>query len=123
MARLRSLIGPLTAAWLLCQGAGLAAPPVLLWMASPAAIGECTCSHGDHAICPMHHRRTPATRCSIGPSNGVDTAILSTMLTGIGLLMPVELQAVPTTTRTPIRLEVRVASLRPAAPDPPPPRA
>ena len=123
MTRLRSLIGPLTAAWLLCQGIGLAAPPVLLWMALPAAIAECTCAHGDHAICPMHHRRVPATRCSMGPSDNGDTAILSSMLTGNGILTPVVVAAVPITASAPVRLEIRVASLRPAAPDPPPPRA
>jgi hypothetical protein len=123
MASLRRLLGPLAIAWLLCQGTGIALGPVTLWVASAEPELECTCTHGDHSICPMHHRPTATPRCAIRAAADVPVAALVTLLAGAGLMPPAAstLPRVPTSTAMPI--DNASASVRTAPPDSPPPRA
>ena len=125
MMGLRRALGRIAVAWLLCQAATLTLVPAAF---SSGAAGvhalECTCSHGDHAVCPMHHKPAPGAKlCLMRSANDSGIAVLSWLLNGVGL-MPAAGQSVATASE-PARLffAVTTASLRPAPPDPPPPRA
>jgi hypothetical protein len=122
MVRLRRILGPITATWLACQVAGLTAAPMVFWIAAPADVVGCTCAHGDHAMCPMHHRPASGTRCAMQATHGGGTAILSTLLSGVGIITPVTVAVVPAPITAVSRFDLRPASFRPAPPDPPPPR-
>jgi hypothetical protein len=121
MRCLRRMLGPVATVWLLCQAAGLTSAPLIVWITSPAHVDECTCGHGAHAMCPMHHRPSE-TECSMRAADDKSTAILSSLLPGVGVLARSTASIVPGPTLTILRLDVVVASLRPPAPDPPPPR-
>ena len=54
--RLRRLLGPLAAVWIACQLCFLVGGPIALVARVADEEPECTCTHGDHAMCPMHHR-------------------------------------------------------------------
>src|SRR5438046_7006390 len=65
MGFFRRVLGRLALASLLTQALTLTAVPAALLTNAGSAV-ECTCSHGDHAFCPMHHPR-PAShnRCAM----------------------------------------------------------
>jgi hypothetical protein len=125
MRPVRALLGPLAAGWLLCHAITLAAVPVVLWVA--AADAEpiiCTCVHGDHAICPMHHKRSsgPAL-CAMQDGGGGGTAVLTPVPGPLGVV-PLFIDVVLPRGATPnAGASTATASLRPVPPDPPPPRA
>ena len=88
MTRLRRALGRIAVAWLLCQAATLTLVPAAL---SSGAVGvhalECTCSHGDHAVCPMHHKPAPGAKlCLMRSANDSGIAVLSWLLNGVGLM-------------------------------------
>src|SRR5215470_8310805 len=87
MKRVRRALGLLTASWLVTQAALLISPSIaLLAAAHEETAAECTCAHGDHAICPMHHRPAQGTRiCLIG---SVDDALatLGSLFQAAGLM-------------------------------------
>jgi hypothetical protein len=125
MRLLRVLLGPLAAAWLLCHATMLAAVPVLLWVA--AADAEpivCTCMHGDHAVCPMHHARSsrPAV-CAMQDASGGGTAVMTPVPGPLGVVPLVVKLAAPDGTAPRGVAGTAAASPRPVPPDPPPPRA
>lgn len=124
MKRLRRALGPIAVAWLLCQGATLTAAPVVFWLNPAEGVLECTCAHGDHAICPMHHRpAADSTLCLMRSANDSGAATLTSLLSGVGIV-PAPAQVVaPASTPAVVVRETTTPSLRPAAPDPPPPRA
>ena len=62
MARIRRALGRIAVAWCLSQLAGMTIAPTIL-LAWGADALECTCDHGDHALCPMHHPRNGARTC------------------------------------------------------------
>lgn len=72
MSYFRRIIGPFTAVWLLVQIGGVAVESAA-WALSDDL--ECTCAHGDHAICPMHHR--PALRHGRCAMRATDTGELA----------------------------------------------
>jgi hypothetical protein len=113
-----------TAVWLVMQAALLASPSVVLLAAAHEETGaECTCAHGDHAICPMHHRPAPGTRiCLIGSAD--DTlATLGSLFQPAGL-MPSITSAVPLEPIPTASVESTFTiTCRSAPPDSPPPRA
>ena len=113
-------------AWLFCQAAGVVAAPVAFWATAEGEL-ECTCVHGDHAICPMHHRRSPDAphpRCVMQGTDDTAAVVLSTLLGGAAALMPSASVFIGAPPDEPVRPEVIAsASLRPAPPDPPPPRS
>jgi len=115
------MIGPLAAVWLMCQTAGLVLAPVTLWAVSTAL--ECTCGHGDHAMCPMHHRSTTSSRCSMRGADDAGTATLATLLGGVGV-MPIQgAVAAVAPTVAPLSRLVTTIVHRSTPPDSPPPRA
>jgi hypothetical protein len=78
MSYLRRLIGPFTAVWLLVHIGGVAVESAAWAVADDL---ECTCAHGDHAICPMHHR--PALRhgrCAMRATDTGELAVSSLLI-------------------------------------------
>jgi len=92
----------LAACWLVMQSALLISPSVVL-LAHEETAAECTCAHGDHAICPMHHRSSPGSRiCLIGSAD--DTlATLGSLFGAAGLI--------PAMTAAPAPAAIPVASI------------
>ena len=125
MTRLRCSLGPLAAAWLLCQVVTVTIAPSALWVYLGGA-GElaCTCAHGAESTCPMHHKTAAGSKLCLMRSVD-DTGALppSSPFGPIGLL--------PTRTRTTVLTSEGTASTLPVSPtadrslppDPPPPRA
>lgn len=121
MVALRHSRALVTTLWLVMQTALLISPSVVLLSAheEPA---ECTCAHGDHAICPMHHRPAPGTRiCLIG---GVDNtlATLGSLFQAAALMPSVTSALVPATTSIASISSSSAIPFRSDSPDPPPPR-
>jgi hypothetical protein len=112
--------------WLLCQAVGVMAAPVTFLVTAGGEL-ECTCLHGDHAICPMHHRRPPDashTRCAMQGTDDTAAVVLSTLLGGAAALMPSASVFIGPPPDEPVRPQIIAStSLRPAPPDPPPPRS
>jgi len=124
MIRLRRALGPIAVTWLLCQVATIAAAPVVIGLGASEELLECKCTHGDHAICPMHHRPAPGSKiCLMGSANNTSTAVLTSLFTGVGLIGDPFQVIAPSSTYTRVRTHGTPLSLRPAPPDPPPPRA
>ena len=123
MSRMRRAISRIAVTWLLGHMATLTLAPTVMWVGSPAALLECKCTHGGHAICPMHHKPAPGSKlCLMGSADDGDTAVLTSLFGGVGLL-PVSTPAVrPESQRAVVLAEPTTHSLRPAPPDPPPPR-
>jgi hypothetical protein len=124
MAGIRQARAFLTSLWLVMQAALLISSSVVLLTASHEETAtECTCMHGEHAICPMHHRPTPGSKiCLIGSTD--DTlATLGSLFQAVGLM--------PSVTSAPAPAVIAAASIsltssitvRSVPPDPPPPRA
>jgi len=114
----------LTALWLVMQAALLISPSiVLLAAAHDETAAECTCTHGDHAICPMHHRPAPGTRiCLIGSAD--DTlATLGSLFQAAGLMPSIMAASQPAATPTASIDSTSTITFRSVPPDPPPPRA
>ena len=114
----------LTAFWLAMQTALLISPSiVLLAAAHEETTAECTCAHGDHAICPMHHRPAPGTRiCLIGSAD--DTlATLGSLFQAAGLMPSFTAAPLPAATPTASIDSTSTMRFRSVPPDPPPPRA
>jgi hypothetical protein len=122
MLQLRRMLGPIAGTWLFCQTAGLMATPFAISVAFDADLIRCTCADGDHDVCPMHHRQASPAPCSIRATFG-DMALLSSILTSVGVLASAPTTITPAPAGTVIRDGLTPSSFRPAAPDPPPPRA
>ena len=124
MAHVRRLLGRIAVSWLLAHVGAIALSPVVLLVATAATPVECTCAHGDHALCPMHHAPKPGSRnCVIQASGESGLAALGPLFSGVGL---------PVTPTTLLPLETydlarragsSFTALRPVPPNPPPPRA
>src|SRR3954471_16754958 len=99
MTRLRRALAPLAAIWLVCQlGAAGLVPGALSAGGGPAPLSAgagqeraagCTCGHGAHAMCPMHHHKPsgPDRTCSMQPVNTAPAAVLSALV-GVPGFMP-----------------------------------
>jgi hypothetical protein len=123
MMRRSRTLGSIAAAWLFCQVATVTTAPVVFWIGSGEELLECTCSHGDHAICPMHHKPAPGSKvCPMKSADDSSAAVLTSLLTGVGLLAEPTDLAAPVSIQTVLVTEATRSSLRPAPPDPPPPR-
>ena len=126
MRLVRALLGPLAAVWLLCHATTLAAVPVVLWVAAADAEPViCTCIHGDHAICPMHHKRSsrPALCAMQDAGGGGGAAVLTPVPGPLGVIPLIVDFALPDRAAPPPGANTSTTSLRPVPPDPPPPRA
>ena len=124
MSRIRRVAGPMAAIWLLVQTATLVVVPAVFYAESGAAPVECTCVHdGNHHDCPMHHRSPLGARVCSQTTGTADLAALGSMLGDVGLV-PRPLDSVfPITTLLTLQRDASSTSLRPAPPEPPPPRA
>lgn len=124
MTRLRCALAPIAAAWLICQVSILITAPAAFWVASAEDLLECTCAHGDHAICPMHHKPAPGSKiCLMQGAGEGDAAVLSSLFGAVGLLPAPTPIAAPVSIQIVVDTEGTTTSLRPTAPEPPPPRA
>ena len=126
MHRLRRAAGSIAMAWLLCQTATVVlATAAFGFEAVAVKLLECTCAHGsEHSDCPMHHPASSSRQGSqLQCGNETDTALLGSLMGPLGL-MPAEARAVPSIPpRTYVPTDIATFVLRPAPPDPPPPRA
>ena len=113
----------LASVWLLMQAALLIAPSVVLLTTSHVEAAEaCTCTHGEHAICPMHHRPAPGTKiCLIG--SAVDTlATLGSLFQAAGLVPSITSAPAPAAILTASIDSTSTITFRSVPPDSPPPR-
>lgn len=117
----RRALGPFVMVWMLCQA--LAVAPGAFWLAfAEAAPPECQCIHGDHAICPMHHRPDPgSTICLVGSPDRSDVAALAWLWNAAPAPALAD-SFRPEPRPALLAVDFAIASLRPAPPDPPPPR-
>jgi len=124
MTRLRRTLGRIAVTWLLCQVSTMTLAPIVMWFGSGEALLECTCTHGDHAICPMHHKPVPGSKiCLMGSADNDSTGVLTSVFGGVGLApAPTPAAVPPGPLLAVLALDTTAHSLRPAPPDPPPPR-
>src|SRR5262245_42968296 len=100
MKRLRRALGPMAAAWLLCQAATWTATPLVFWLSPAAESLECTCAHGDHAICPMHHKPAAGSKlCLMRSADDSGPAVLTSILSAVGIVPAAASVLVPVTTQ------------------------
>ena len=101
----------------------LAVIPAVCASTPTAAVSECTCSHGDHQVCPMHHpAQKSKTGCSCRSATDGPAAILS-LIGQIGALpQPIDDVEVLTITGVAPRFEPSPLDTS-IVPDAPPPRA
>src|SRR3954465_2386903 len=120
MNGLRRVLGSIAVLWLCCHAATLTLVPVVLWPAATQAL-ECRCSHGDHALCPMHHAAATRSRsCVLQSAANDDTSMLSSLFVTVGLLpAPPERVAFPSSSPFFV-VDMTATSRRPAPPGPPP---
>jgi hypothetical protein len=126
LMRLRRVLAPVAAIWLLCQAGTVAFVPVALFLdAADSHADECTCGHGLGAICPMHHKPTgDSAECAMRAANGPAAAVLTSLVGMIGLAVEPGCSILPATASTYRGAAVvHLAGRRPVPPDPPPPRA
>jgi hypothetical protein len=122
--RLRRLLGPLAAVWIACQLCFLVGGPIALVARVADEEPECTCTHGDHAMCPMHHRSSglPQGWCAIGCDEGAEAGVLASVTGAPGILHSTPRVVDPPSTTTLGEVTSTTAIARPSPPDPPPPR-
>jgi hypothetical protein len=122
---MRGLLGRLATVWLLTHAATVIVVPAVLWIAAPeAAPIECTCAHGDHSYCPMHHTRAPRTGVCVMDSGGSGGAAVVTPLLGhVGIVPAPDPLFTPDRPAYLLTGTPAAAPRRAAPPDPPPPRA
>jgi hypothetical protein len=126
MSRLRRVLAPLTALWLLCQVGTLALVPSMLQGSAAAAHAtECTCGHGDGSMCPMHHHQPGGpVQCSMQPVHHSGTAVLTAVAAIVGFIaQPAGSIEPPRSVAHWHATDARAIGQRPVPPDPPPPRA
>jgi hypothetical protein len=115
----RRALGPIAAAWLVCQAATLALVPTL-----DATSTECTCAHGDGGTCPMHHKTASGIRVCMMQSAATSVPATLNSLFSVAGLLPAPPQAVRQVLRArAVLVERSILTERPSPPDPPPPRA
>jgi hypothetical protein len=124
MTPFRRALGRFAALWLVFQLTTLAAAPAVFWTTSHVEPVECTCVHGDHAICPMHHKSAAAMRlCLMQDADTADVAVLTSLLGHAGVL-PLALPAIAPVAAYHVVLDAASGPLdRPVSFDPPPPRS
>jgi len=129
MALVRRALRSLAAVCVCCQVVGYAASPVVLCFdgAHDSAAPDCTCAHGDHTTCPMHHSAptTPRSKsdCSCKSTADPASAILVAIV-GPTAVMPDRVALDAPRSASALDRESR-HHLQPAVagPDGPPPRA
>jgi hypothetical protein len=121
MAGIRHARALLTSLWLVVQAILLISPSIEL-LAAHEQIAECTCAHGEHAICPMHHRPAPGSKiCLIGSADNT-LATLGSLFQAAALMPAATPAPVPATTSIWSITSASTIAFRSVSPDPPPPR-
>jgi hypothetical protein len=125
MTRLRRALGVVAAVWLFCQVVAVALAPIAVATASTdGSAAECTCTHGENASCPMHHKRASgSTICVMQNATGEATVLLTTLFGLAGLTSPPVVLAVPVQPGRVALTDPQMIAAHPTPPDPPPPRA
>lgn len=124
MTRLRRALGPIAGIWLVCQLGLVPVAPIVLGVGAAEERIECTCVHGEHATCPMHHRAAlGSTICLMRSADNGGAAVLGSIVHFIGVLPELAQTLDQGSRRTIDRMATTPTSLRPSPPDPPPPRA
>src|SRR3954471_636592 len=88
----RRVLGRVALACLFGQLATSAVVPAVLIALSESSL-ECTCSHGDHAMCPMHHRSS-GTRCAMRGAPDLAECVVAALF-GFTGVMPSTASAAP----------------------------
>ena len=122
MTPLRRMVGRIAVTWLLCNVAGLVSGAIAFAITSHD-LTECTCAHGDHTICPMHHRSAAGTRCAMRAAHDNSMVGFPSVFSIAGIIAPATAIAVPAPTTVVVPFDLARPAFRPASPDPPPPRA
>jgi len=129
MLMLRRRLSRFAAGWLVCQLCVLSVTPAILCARMPSTAGgvECTCSHGDGQVCPMHHTtstsKSKTKPCSCRSTTDSAAVAIASLFGQTGVL------AAPIGAADPLRSSEHVVrsesdpldSFR--VPDAPPPRA
>jgi len=111
--------------WLCCQLSILTAAPLSLFAGAAHAADSlsCTCVHGDHAQCPMHHPAHPKPDCQCRNTTDPDAATIVSLLGPVAVLVGTPSRLTPPAiTKSPAHQITRFISFI-APPDGPPPRA
>ena len=101
MTPIRRALGAVAVAWCLCYTVGATAVPVIMLLTGAESL-ECTCVHGEHALCPMHNSRSGARTCVMdasgdGPVNmtvsasGLSDFVLSSEPSPLPLFVPTKI--------------------------------
>jgi hypothetical protein len=123
MACFRHWLPSIAGVWLWCHVALLAAPTIV-FVTAPAALLECTCTHGEHAVCPMHHRPAAgSTICLIQSADHSSTGVLASIFTFVGVLTSSVQTVAPQPSLPAFFAAVTTPSFEFLPPDSPPPRA
>jgi hypothetical protein len=105
------------------QAVSLALVPVVLWVTLGEGL-ECTCGHGDHATCPMHHRRPAGSkRCTMNSATNVATVVLASLFGPLGEPAATAKTGIALVTPSVTVAPAEATTTRAIPPDPPPPRA
>lgn len=122
MARMRPLLTRFAFVWLLCHATTLTVTPTILPFGGGAML-ECNCVHGDHAICPMHHKPVQGSELCLMQSAEDGRVATFSWLLNLGLLPGPTATIAPECRQIRAHIDLTTATLQPSPPDPPPPRA
>jgi len=127
MKGLRRQLVRLAGGWLVLQFCLVSAAPVVLCAGMPGGTAnvECTCTHGDEVVCPMHHatpKRDPKS-CSCRSTTDDGIAAIASLFGGTAVLTtPTRATEPSLSTTLSQRSLTHPLDLFPV-PDAPPPRA
>ena len=116
-------LGRVAFACLLSQASTLALVPTVL-LADGSGLLECTCSHGDHAICSMHHRATAGSnpRCAMRSAADFNFAVIPALFGTLGLIPGATLSVSPSVTQVDLPPVTASPIAGATPPESPPPR-
>jgi hypothetical protein len=120
MLRVRPILGPIAAVWLVCQAATLTLVPVLI----DASLAACTCANGADAACPMHHGAAAGSKMCLVQSIATSaTATLNSLVGILGVVPPRPPASALPPTASVVSPASSTTTERRSPPDSPPPRA
>lgn len=123
--RLRRAIGLIAMIWLVCQTSTLVLATAAFGINAVAEkLLACTCAHGtQHTDCPMHHPASSRQGLDqVQCTTDTDFALLGSLLGHLGLPTVTVRTLPPALSRAVASPDVTARILRPAPPEPPPPR-
>ncbi len=125
MTRARRVLARVAAVWLCCQLVAGTLGPVAIALGAPDANAvECTCGHGGDATCPMHHKSTTGSKVCVMRALGERPGLVLSSTFGLTGPVPASTYSIVLASdRREIWTAVSMRPIRPAPPDPPPPRA